>query len=524
MSFTTRTLDELHDLILAHLRGRSPEMNLAKGSDEWMRARAVAAVYFGLQQPIVDMVREILPTTASPAFLPDHARARMGADAGLLPAAAAKGKILATSAAAGEALTAGLTLSHPSGRKYKVSTGVSTSTPGFAGKTVLFGSTTSRVLVSPNATGITADMVVSIGGVTRAVRDVLPEIGTTFALDLYQALTTQPTIGDTIVPVTGAVVSIEAVDAGAAGNLLPGDALTWDSPPGTTVAQATVLELTGGGDVETPEQLRQRILAWAGERPGSGNRADYRDWARRTPGVRIEDACVFVGYRGIGTIDVVPIGVSGARATGTTTNATILAYLQAQASRFDDVRVRQLADDVTQDVTLQITAAPGFEPDWTGSYTVNAGSTTTAVVLTATPTVIDVGMRVLVYVGSGVRPGLYEVTVIGKSGSTLTVSPELPAAPTAGALVDPGGPLTADIIAAIGTLFDNLGPSDDGGYERYPDPGVAWEYALRPERISAAVLAANEGVEGCTVVAPVGVVTAAEFARVALGVLRITHV
>lgn len=527
MTFTTKTLDELHDELLAHLRGRLPDANLAKGSDYWLRSRAFAAAVWAQQQGIVDQKKQILVTTADAAYLPEHAAERLGEDNAVLPAQKATGKVMATSTNPSETISTGATLTHSSGAKYRVVAGTSTATPAFtgSGKLVLFGSTLERLLIDPDASNMAVDDLVSIGSasVVRAIKDVLPETGTAYALDFYQALLAQPAIGDAVDGVTGAVVTVEAVEAGVAGNLLPGDTLTWDSPSGTVDASATVLEMTGGADLEKTEELRRRLLAWIQERPASGNRSDMRQWARETPDVRIEDACVYQGYRGMGTTDIVPIGISGARITGDVTNTKIYDYLVSKASEFEDLFVRPLLEDDTGcDIELVVTPAPNYEADWAGSYTLDAGSTKSVLVLTAAPANIEIDDRVLVFVASGLIPGLYERRVSAKGALTITLDEDLPAAPASGGMVDPGGPLMQPILDAINALFDKLGPGDPGGYARFPAAGEAWEWVLRPELLSAAALGVT-GCEGCEVTSPASAVTPAQFARVIVHSFRITH-
>lgn len=524
MSFSVRSLDELHELALAHYRGRVPGASLAAGSDIWLRTRAVAAVAFIQQQQALDAVRNILPSTADANFLPEHARDRMGDSRAILPAAKAIGKIAVVGASAPLTIPSGATLTHANGASYRVTTGGVTIDPAIGTKKVGVGSTLERVIVTPNATSILADRLVYIGtsDVVRAVKDVLPEVGTTFAIDFYASLLAPPVAGDDVVGVIGCVLHVEAVVAGKSGNLAPGDVLTLDSPIAGVTSTVTVLEMTGGGDLESTEEQRRRVLAYMQERPGSGNRSDYRSWVRETPGVRIEDCCVFVGWRGVGTIDLVPIGVAGARQTGTVTNGVVTDYLASVASELDDVMVRQLLDDSAVAVTLLLTTGTETRADWTGFYTVTTGSTTTSVHLTAAPVNVPIGARVLVYVADGVTPGLYQRVVIGKGATSLLLDAPLPDPPTTGSKVDPGGPITQAAIDAVLSLFDSLGPGDPASAQRFPESEEAWPWVLRPEHISGDVLSVT-GVEGCIVVVPETTTTPSQFARVRLGVLRIIH-
>lgn len=526
MSFSTKTLDELHELYLAHLRGRVPGASIAKGSDLWLKGRAMAAVAFVQQQQDLDTARNILPSTADPNYLPEHARVRMGDAEATLPAAAASGLIMVLGDAAAITIPTGATLTHANGQKYKVTLGDVTVDYSSASGNCGVGSSLDRVVVTPDASGFVAGAIVQVGSgsIVRVIRDVLPEVGTPYLIDFYTALLSQPTDADAIVGRIGCVLAVEAVAPGEAGNLSAGDVLTLDSPPAGITATVVVLEMTGGGDIETTDQQRRRVLAWMQDRPGSGNRADYRAWVREAPGVRIDDAFVYVGYRGVGTIDIVPFGVSGARQTGTTTNDKIDAYLGTVASEFDDRLIRQLIDGAVIPVTMHITVGEDFAPDWdpATTKTVDTGSTVDVVKVTTAPASIPIGGRVLVYVADGVQPGLYQRVVAAKDGSSITLDKSLPAAPTAGSEVNPGGPVTQAVIDAINALFDALTPGDPAGAQRFPTPVQGGESTLRPEQLSRVALEI-EGVEGCFVDTPTDVEAPAQFSRLRLGSFRISH-
>lgn len=86
--------------------------------------------------------------------------------------------------------------------------------------------------------------------------------------------------GETVVPV-------QAVDAGAAGNLDGGAALSLVSPVAGVVSAATVAPegLTGGSDRETPSAYRERLLRSYRITPRGGSADDYETWAMEVPGV-----------------------------------------------------------------------------------------------------------------------------------------------------------------------------------------------------------------------------------------------
>jgi uncharacterized phage protein gp47/JayE len=81
-------------------------------------------------------------------------------------------------------------------------------------------------------------------------------------------------------------VPVRALDPGSAGNLPAGTALTINNAGLTGVTNAaTVLELNGGTDTETDDQLRYRVLLRIQQPPQGGDQTDYEQWALAVPGV-----------------------------------------------------------------------------------------------------------------------------------------------------------------------------------------------------------------------------------------------
>jgi len=81
-------------------------------------------------------------------------------------------------------------------------------------------------------------------------------------------------------------VEVTAMKAGAGPTLLPGMALTFESPVAGVNAAATVLATTADGtDQETTDALRARLLARLADPPRGGSVADYVFWAKLVSGV-----------------------------------------------------------------------------------------------------------------------------------------------------------------------------------------------------------------------------------------------
>lgn len=98
------------------------------------------------------------------------------------------------------------------------------------------------------------------------------------------------------------IASLEAIEAGEAGNQTAGDVLTLASPIEGVYSEAIVVGLAGGADAEDDESLRVRLLSRARETPNGGTKSDYVQWALEVPGVT--RAWCFPEASGIGTVDV----------------------------------------------------------------------------------------------------------------------------------------------------------------------------------------------------------------------------
>jgi len=131
-----------------------------------------------------------------------------------------------------------------------------------------------RVTGPANATTPTADATLATPGGLR-FRPIDADTGAT--------LTSIATDGDGVVDVV-----FECATAGVTGNLVTDTVLTWSSAP--TGFNATAVTVTGAAardaeNAEGDDALRTRLLERRRERPGSGNRADWREKAREVAGV-----------------------------------------------------------------------------------------------------------------------------------------------------------------------------------------------------------------------------------------------
>lgn len=122
-------------------------------------------------------------------------------------------------------------------------------------------------------------------------------------------------------------VPIEAVSAGAAGNLSGAATLTISAPPAGVQANALlVADLTGGADIELDAALLARLLRRIQNPPHGGAAHDYQAWALEVPGVA--GAWVLPLRRGIGSVDVAIMAVGGLPSPSLVADAQ--AYIDAR--------------------------------------------------------------------------------------------------------------------------------------------------------------------------------------------------
>ena len=89
----------------------------------------------------------------------------------------------------------------------------------------------------------------------------------------------------TIVSGVPTPVPIRAITPGATGNMDTGSVLAFNTPPAGVDRNVLVLELIGGADTETDDELRARVLQRIQQPPMGGDASDYEAWALAVPGV-----------------------------------------------------------------------------------------------------------------------------------------------------------------------------------------------------------------------------------------------
>lgn len=155
------------------------------------------------------------------------------------------------------------------------------------------------------------------------------------------------TVGATTVGVAPTNVSIRAVQAGKAGNADPGDILSFGIAMVGVNSNLTVVELTGGADDESDDDLLVRILKRIREPPMGGDATDYEAWALAVPGVT--RAWAAPNEMGMGTVTI-RFMCDELRATGDpmTDGFPLPADITAVTNYIDTVRPVTLKDRFIQ--------------------------------------------------------------------------------------------------------------------------------------------------------------------------------
>jgi uncharacterized phage protein gp47/JayE len=76
---------------------------------------------------------------------------------------------------------------------------------------------------------------------------------------------------------------VRALDPGAMGNLNPGDTLAFQNAP-VGIVNAIAVNVDGGTDTETDDELRMRVLKRIRQPPQGGDATDYEQWALAVAG------------------------------------------------------------------------------------------------------------------------------------------------------------------------------------------------------------------------------------------------
>lgn len=541
MPLVVRTFDESYELARSLLRNYIDGADVSEGSDYDITARILAALFTGNQGQAEYLADQIFADSAEGDYLERHG-IRVG---GRLTATKASGSVQITAASGTDTLPVGSALTHTSGTAYITKDPVTIYLPAWSTKTVVTGSSKYRLFLAPNLTSMAVGDLLTVNSQVRAIQGIDTNTG---AVDLHEPLLEEPTAGDSVTPTRGATVDIEANETGTAGNKPQGDELTITSPPGAIDAEARIINLSGGDGEESDDAFRSRIVAHDEQPPGNGNLSEFRSKARGVTSVRVSDALVYPGFRGFGTVDVIPVGPPGARFPTDTMVSAVQDLFDDETSEegaayVDDILVLAGSLGSYIEVSVTVEFETGGEPDfsWSGveGWSVQtAGSSSTRLDVGADPTLnndVAVGDRVLYSARVGGTWRVYERTITAIGATYIDIDEALPFTP----VVNPdgrkdlysSGPLASSVIDALEGVFDGLGWGIGGAgigtgfqYERYPKPADELDPILRLNSIRCAIKALP-GVRDCSLdtvddTTPADIVPAAQ-TRVRQGQLTI---
>jgi len=270
-------------------------------------------------------------------------------------------------------------------------------------------------------------------------------------------------------------VDVESVTTGTSANQLVGTAGTLSSPPAGVSSSCTLAStVTEALDKESDVSLRLRIQNAKRNRPASGNWAHFKEWTESVNGV--DKAYVYPIMYGLGTVLVVPVGLSGSSVTSTIIE-NVKTEINADGHRPVGT-ILFVTSSVEVPVTCSVNVFPvaGYESDYTFSTAnhIAAGPapTTTVFYTTGTPTIEEGDRAILIYDdGDGVRHTIQRtVSDVDAGTKKVTISEALDEPPLVGSYVYPGGPLWQPIYDAICSEFSKLGTANctDTRSQRYP--------------------------------------------------------
>lgn len=165
---------------------------------------------------------------------------------------------------------------------------------------------------------------------------------------------------DAVLPASGtAMARVVAVDAGVAGNLVPGGELTLIAPIGGVESRGEVTAegLTGGVDEESDQSLRARLLERLRRPPRGGSAADYVRWAREVPGVT--RAWCYPLMMGIGTVGLCVVADDAP--DGPLPSAELLARVREHIEPLRPATVKEW--EVFAPETLEVDVRLSISPD-----------------------------------------------------------------------------------------------------------------------------------------------------------------
>ena len=136
-------------------------------------------------------------------------------------------------------------------------------------------------------------------------------------------------VGDVAISGTSATVTVKSSKSGVIGNMLAGDFVDLVSPVVGIDSRATVIEISGGNDLESNDDLRSRLLQRIQTLIRGGNEEDYVTWTLEVAGVT--RAWAFENWTGIGKVGIMFVNDNATPIIPDTTFInTVKAYLETK--------------------------------------------------------------------------------------------------------------------------------------------------------------------------------------------------
>jgi hypothetical protein len=322
---------------------------------------------------------------------------------------------------------------------------------------------------------------------------------------------------DVAVPTAEVFLTVKSIDGGTETNLEPGRRLTWvRQPAGASPVVEVHARFSGGGPAESTMDFARRLDTKKAYTRGSGNPAQWREWARRVDGA-VEDVFVYACAYNAGSLHLCILqrrAIGSTSPTARIASAPLLAVVRARITPPGSPDVPGNPLVVTTGATsspvhmqAHITMPAGKGRGWTrsGPWPL-AAAAATSITSVASQTSFDIAL------GGGVQqdPTADEVpalmvwdlatssfvvlevaSVTYVSGATYAVA--LTTAPAGhtlaiGDFISPAAGCFREIAEGARAYFDSLGPGEivvdtdsrSSRAARFPAPQDEW-----PMRVDA---------------------------------------
>jgi hypothetical protein len=458
------------------------------GSDYDIKARVLGALVHMIQEHAKTGLRALDPRRAFGLFARQYAEDH-GVGASLTEtmqaAQPATGYIIARSTTGSQIISSSTQLVHADGTAFVTSAIAATSPVG--NKTFTVGHRSRRGMIYHGATAasVVADEVYESAAGEFCLARGAGSPGGIFRYHWTQwenETDDDPDIGDVFTQRFGTRVAITCSTAGRVGNKESKDTLTFVTPPGTVVATAHIIRLTGGREKLTDSQIQNAIRELYQSRLGTLTMEELHNLIFATPYANLRNAVITATH-----VQTTLTVMGPERCIASSADAAaVQSYVRSQIPPGDDPvgggAVHKLCE---YGVAMQVSQE--YAPDWVAdpalSWVASGASTTTRVQFGYTISGIEIGDRVILAIVRGASfnedPCLIQRKVSAVGSNYFDVSEAMPYAPTEVG-VSPGGPYADELIAVIDEYFDRQLPCQTS--YSYPPP----------ERPSSAVAFASE--------------------------------